>query len=173
MYEVHKYMGLNNAEGEFPLMKTVDQGVCTNKMSVGYFITQVGLAATSFGVTADDATAVGKALTDAFGYRCSAPAAIPASAEPALQAICIADDCPIATANATCSSYEAVAEPATATMSATMSATGTGSMASGTQSATGTASPTASMPAQSTGGAGSVVAGLGLVGAGVAAVLAL
>lgn len=70
-YQVHKYMGLSNKE-------------------IGYFINQVGTAAASFGVSEEDVAAVGKALTDAFGYKCSPPAAIPATATPALQAICIA-----------------------------------------------------------------------------------
>lgn len=71
MYQVHKYMALDEAE-------------------VSYFIQQVGLSAASFGVADSDVAAVGKALTDAFGYRCAPPASIPATATPALQAICIA-----------------------------------------------------------------------------------
>jgi hypothetical protein len=70
-YQVHKYMGLGAKE-------------------VGYFISQVGASAASFGVTEDDVTAVGKALTDAFDYKCAPPAAIPPTASPDLQAICIA-----------------------------------------------------------------------------------
>lgn len=71
MYQVHKYMGLSDAE-------------------FTYFVEQVGLSAASFGVTNDDVMAAGKALTEAFGYRCAPPAAIPPTATPALQAICIA-----------------------------------------------------------------------------------
>lgn len=70
MYQVHKYMGLSEAE-------------------FTYFVTQVGLSAASFGVTTDDVTAVGDALMKSFGYRCAPPAAIPPTATPALQAICI------------------------------------------------------------------------------------
>nr|OQO06862.1 hypothetical protein B0A51_17441 [Rachicladosporium sp. CCFEE 5018] len=103
MYEVHKYMNID--ENEFK-----------------YFITQVGLSAASFGVAAADVNAIGMALNNAFGYKCSAPASIPASAAPAPQAICIADDCPLAP-NATCSDYAPAMEPATATMTSTMTAT--------------------------------------------------
>ncbi|CAK1356001.1 hypothetical protein CB0940_00338 [Cercospora beticola] len=155
-YSVHKYMGLNNAE-------------------VGYFITQVGLAAKSFGVTDDDVTAVGTALTNAFGYRCAPPAAIPPTASAELQAICIAEDCPIATESATCDAYEAVMEPATATMSATGSAMPSQTMGGGMGSGSGSMpSATGGMPEQSTGGAGSLLPVMGgVVGGAMAAVLAL
>lgn len=69
MAEVHQYMDIDNNEFK-------------------YFVTQVGLSAASFGVAAADVTAIGTALNNAFGYRCSAPASIPASAAPAPQAIC-------------------------------------------------------------------------------------
>ncbi|KAF2430005.1 hypothetical protein EJ08DRAFT_697798 [Tothia fuscella] len=98
MGSVHKFMGLSHAE-------------------VTYFITQVGLSAASFGVTTEDVTAVGTALNEAFGYICSPPASIPASEPKEPQAICQADDCPLA-ANAQCSAYDKVVEPATATSSA-------------------------------------------------------
>lgn len=98
MYDVHKFMDLDVNE-------------------VGYFITQVGLSAASFGVADADVTAVGMALNNAFGYRCSPPAAIPATASPALQAICIDSSCPLAP-SATCAAYAAATPPATASMSA-------------------------------------------------------
>ncbi|KAK4617444.1 hypothetical protein CLAFUW4_11822 [Fulvia fulva] len=154
-YNVHKYMGLNKAE-------------------VGYFISQVGMSAASFGVTEDDVKAVGMALNDAFGYRCAAPAAIPATATPALQAICIAEDCPIATANATCAAYDPVMEPAMATGSMMAGGGMSGSnfsMPSGSSS--GMASPTGMEPAMSTGGAGSLVAPVIGVAAMGLAVMAL
>ena len=68
MYNVHKYMALSNAE-------------------VGYFIQQVGLAAASFGVAEADVTAVGEALTAAFGYKCAPKAAVVATTAE-LQSIC-------------------------------------------------------------------------------------
>jgi hypothetical protein len=70
MYEVHKYMALDERE-------------------VGYFVTQVGLSAQSFGVTTEDVTTVGNALLSTFSERCALPASVPATAPPALQAICI------------------------------------------------------------------------------------
>jgi hypothetical protein len=82
---------------------------------VGYFIQQVGLSATSFGVTTDDATAVGQLLTTTFDSKCSAAATVIPSQGPQLQAICTADGCPMA-ANANCSAYDAnPGEPANAT----------------------------------------------------------
>ncbi|KAF1989331.1 hypothetical protein K402DRAFT_418613 [Aulographum hederae CBS 113979] len=85
MFEVHKFMMLDPAE-------------------VGYFIQQVGLSAASFGVTDADVQAVGKALTDAFGYKCSPAVEIIPSQGKALQAICIDDACPLAE-NADCKLY--------------------------------------------------------------------
>lgn len=70
MYETHKFMALDEKD-------------------VGYFITQVGLSAASFGVSEEDVAAVGMALQTTFGMRCSPPVLGPQSAEPELQAICI------------------------------------------------------------------------------------
>lgn len=74
MYELHKFMALDEKD-------------------VGYFITQVGLSAASFGVTDEDVTAVGKALQATFGARCSRPVLGPQSEKPELQAICIEVSC--------------------------------------------------------------------------------
>ena len=68
-YSVHKYMDLD-------------------AFQVGYFITQVGLAASSFGVADADVGAVGMALNSLFGYRCSPPTIVVAAQEVQLQAIC-------------------------------------------------------------------------------------
>jgi len=111
---------------------------------MGYFIQQVGLAAASFGVTNDDVTAVGMALTNAFDQKCSAAASIPPSAPPALQAICIASNCPQAM-NATCSAYGNATAPAVAnatlagnaTSSSGMTGSGSGSSGSGTSGESG------------------------------------
>ncbi|KAF6830096.1 hypothetical protein CMUS01_07901 [Colletotrichum musicola] len=81
---------------------------------MGYFIQQVALAGASFGVAEDDLKAVGMALAQLFGLRCSpADTAIPEQG-PQLQAICIADSCPISP-NATCASYEPAMAPKNAT----------------------------------------------------------
>ena len=119
----------------------------------GYFVTQVGLAAASFGVTQEDATAVGMSLSKAFGYRCSPAMMIIPNTPAELQSMCTGADCPLSP-NATCAAYSAFAEPSPA--------------ASGTSPAngTGTASATSSLVAQSTNAAATAgpVAGL-LVGA--------
>lgn len=69
MYDVHKFMALD-------------------KYEVGWFIQQVGLAATSLGVSAADATAVGAALVKYFDYRCLEPAQVIPGSGPLLQSIC-------------------------------------------------------------------------------------
>ena len=116
-----------------------------DEYQLGYFITQVGLAAASFGVATDDVTAVGKALAGLFALRCAPPTVVIPSQGAQLQSICIADSCPLSP-NSTCSSYEMVQEPivanvtlamgqgvnATSTMNGTSTATGTGSMSSPT-----------------------------------------
>lgn len=60
---------------------------------MGYFIQQVGLAATSFGVTVEDATAAGMALTTLFDYRCSPPTTVVKEAGPQLQSMCTDPSC--------------------------------------------------------------------------------
>lgn len=103
----------------------------------GYFVTQVGLSAASFGVAQSDVTAVGMALSTAFGYKCEPSAMIIPNTTAELQSICSADDCPLA-ANATCAAYAAVAEPSSATAGASANGTKTG--ASATASSTKSAS---------------------------------
>lgn len=70
MYDVHKFMALDTYE-------------------VAYFIEQVGLSATSFGVSSDDVVAVGVQLTNTFGHRCTPAKAVLRREKPELQAICI------------------------------------------------------------------------------------
>lgn len=95
MYEVHKFMDLDENE-------------------LGYFIQQVALAGASFGVAQNDLEAVGMALNQLFGLRCSpATTAIPEQG-PQLQAICIEDSCPISP-NATCANYQPAVAPKNAT----------------------------------------------------------
>lgn len=88
----------------------------------GYFVTQVGLAAASFGAASDDVAAVGMSLEKAFGLRCSQPATILPNSTAELQSICINNDCPIAP-NDTCSSYAPATSP---NMSTSGSSTGSG-----------------------------------------------
>lgn len=63
----------------------------------GYFIQQVGLSATSFGVTAEDATAVGNLLDGKFNVRCGPIESYPPGYRPASQSICLDPSCPLAT----------------------------------------------------------------------------
>lgn len=117
MYETHKFMDLNAAE-------------------VGYFITQVGLSASSFGVADADVTIVGNALTSLFDYRCApATTVIPAQGSH-LQSICTNSDCPLAV-NSTCSAYQSnITEPTNTTSGTSSSTTG---MPSSTMTGTGSA----------------------------------
>ncbi|TRX88549.1 hypothetical protein FHL15_010588 [Xylaria flabelliformis] len=133
MYEVHKFMALDPNE-------------------VGYFITQVGLAASSFGVADSDVQAVGKALISLFDYRCAPPTAVIESQGAQLQAICIADTCPLA-ANSTCDSYQPVVEPSSVSSSGSASATPTASYSTSPSGTTPV--PTGSGNATSTGSTGS------------------
>ncbi len=73
---------------------------------VGYFITQVGGSALSFGVAEADVTAVGDALTMLFNYRCIAPETVIPGQGPQLNSICLAESCPLDPVNATCSLYD-------------------------------------------------------------------
>jgi hypothetical protein len=73
MARVHKYMALDPAE-------------------VGYFISQVGAAATCLGVSSSDVSAVTGVLMQYFGYRCSPP--INVIGGPQLDSICEACSCP-------------------------------------------------------------------------------
>jgi hypothetical protein len=167
MYQVHKFMDINTYQ-------------------ITYFNEQVGLAALSFGVTMDDATAVGKALTTLFSERCSPPTTVIPAQGAQLQAICSDGDC---------SSYEPVQIPANSTSNMTVAAPGSygtatvapsgsmsmsmSSMMSGSMtmgmSSTGTmmASGTASASTVATAGAESnAVVGLGMMAlAGAFAVL--
>ncbi|KAF2099944.1 hypothetical protein NA57DRAFT_55876 [Rhizodiscina lignyota] len=117
MYEVHKFMALDAFE-------------------VGYFIQQVGMSAASFGVSDSDAATVGNTLNAVFGHKCAAAAAVLPSAKEELQAICIADDCPVAT-NASCKSYDPVVKPTNTTANGTSttsaSAAGATSTSNGVQ----------------------------------------
>jgi uncharacterized membrane protein YgcG len=84
MSDVHRFMNIDAAEE-------------------GYFIQEVGLSATSFGVSTADATTVGNALTGLFSKRCAPPAALPGSTMKYSQSVCVASDCPLA-ANSNCTS---------------------------------------------------------------------
>lgn len=114
---------------------------------LGYFITQVGLSAASFGVAEGDVTAVGESLNKAFGYRCAPAAVVVPSQKAQPQSICQAKECPLSPKD-TCSAYEesveALVENATLAMgegrtddSTTSSTTASGTSASALPSSTG------------------------------------
>jgi len=120
----HKYMDLNPTE-------------------LGYFITQVGTAAASFGVTNDDVTALGGALSKYFGNRCGPTVSIVPGSVAQDQSICQDATCPVA-ANATCANVVNGTAPmfANGTNFSAPTATSSGSP-SGTSSTTKTSNPAA------------------------------
>lgn len=109
---------------------------------VGYFITQVGLSAASFGVTEDDVTAVGESLNKAFGYKCEPSAPVVPAQGSQLQSICQADSCPLSP-NDTCSAYGTSVEPKVANATLAMGEGDNSTSPSSSSSATGTATGTA------------------------------
>jgi hypothetical protein len=138
MGDVHRFMDLNPAQ-------------------LGYFITQVGLSAASFGVATADITAVGTALAGLFGQRCSAAAVVVPDTPAAPQAICQDAACPQATANANCSAYGKAVAPASATASSA-GATGTAGAA---PSASGGSKPSEGVVAQAVSALGTLLAAVG------------
>jgi hypothetical protein len=150
-----------------------------DKYQVYYFIEQVGLAAASFGVADSDIAAVAMALENLFYYRCSPPTTVIPAQGPALQAICIADNCPIAPTGATCAAYAAATQPAVGipslaggqantmftgsvlTGSAAIAGnTAPATMGSASATATGSAAATTSAPAIATGAANHMIPGM-------------
>lgn len=97
---------------------------------IGYFITQVGLSAASFGVAQSDINVVANALFSLFSYKCSPPATVVPSQGAVLESICVDVTCP-ADPNAMCGLYDNMngtsPEPATASSCLTSSMTSTSS----------------------------------------------
>ncbi|KAF2155285.1 hypothetical protein K461DRAFT_276484 [Myriangium duriaei CBS 260.36] len=151
MYEVHKFMGLD-------------------ENMVGYFNEQVGLSAASFGVTNDDVTAVGKALNSLFNVKCAPATTVIKEQGAQLQSICIADSCPLSP-NATCSSYQSEPMPVAVMpgSSSNSSSSGNSSSSSGSATHSSGSSSTGSSPAQQTTNAASAMGVSAVVG--VAALL--
>lgn len=158
MYEVHKFMDLDPNE-------------------MGYFITQVGMAAASFGVADADVKAVGDALTKLFNYRCSPPATAVKAQGPQLQSICTNEECPLSP-EAVCGKYDGPAmEPSSASMMPGMSSTmmpGSYPTMMPSSSMSGMPTPTmSSMPTSDIPTAAAVANGVGMaaVAGGLAAFL--
>ena len=119
---------------------------------IGYFITQVGLAAASFGVATDDVTAVGESLGKIFGYRCAPPAVVVPSQGAQIQSICQTEECPLSP-NATCAAYDKSVEPLVANATLAM---GLGRNAENS-STSATGSGTGAMPSQTGSSAASMI----------------
>ncbi|KAG9640190.1 hypothetical protein KCU64_g13058, partial [Aureobasidium melanogenum] len=145
---VHRFMDLSAAE-------------------VGYFIEQVALAASSFGVSQDDIATVGKALNSIFNVRCAPPTTVIPAQGAQLQSICQDETCPLAP-EPTCAAYPATMKPAMSNSTTS----GSGSMSNGTMSGSGSASKSGSMSATSS-HPSSYTGAAAKVGAGAAGVLAL
>ena len=137
---------------------------------MGYFITQVGLSAASFGVASSDIEAVAMALASLFNYRCAPKTTVIKAQGPQFQSICTDEACPLAV-NSTCADQPTQLEPLVAnetladgegrmgTASASMSGSSTsptssasGSSASSTSSASSSASASANAAVQYTPG---------------------
>jgi len=127
----------------------------------GFFVTQVGLAATSFGVTTDDVSAVAMALQKLFGYRCSPKVTVIPEMGPTLNSICQNEKCPL-DPNAQCSAYPnngMVMEPEAAAGSNMSSPSSTGMVPSATTTGTATFTGAAAVERVAV---GAVVGGLAL-----------
>ncbi|KXS14199.1 hypothetical protein M427DRAFT_99926 [Gonapodya prolifera JEL478] len=151
MFEVHKFMRLNKTEMDF-------------------FITQVALAAQSFGVADSDITVVGGLLNSAFNQKCLPAAPLVPGAPNELQSICTDDSCPTAP-NASCAAYAAALPGGSSTSGASTRTAGPSASASATASVTAGASgstPTGTKP----GAAGMLKVGAGAFVPAVAVVLA-
>jgi len=144
-----KYSGSNS-------MGDVHRFMDLNPYQLGYFITQVGLSAASFGVATADVTAVGTALGSLFGQRCSPDAMVVPGTPAAPQAICQDDSCPEA-ASPNCSEYGKAVAP----MSATASSAGATPTSSPAPSASGASKPSEGVVAQAVSLLGTLLAAVG------------
>lgn len=158
MYEVHKYVISLPGPALYPhIWIRAISDLCHSRFMVldpyqlGYFITQVGLSAASFGVAESDISAVAMALESLFAYRC-APKMIAIEAQgPQYQSVCTDETCPLA-ANFTCADQPSIDQPLVANSTLAMGegrnasssavAPSSSSMSSG--SSTGSASGTSS-----------------------------
>ncbi|KAJ3258578.1 hypothetical protein HK103_003538 [Boothiomyces macroporosus] len=76
-----------------PSMLDTHRFMNLNKATMDFFIDQVGQAAISFGVTADDATKVGQALQTLFNNQCAPLAKLTPQTAPTEQGFCLGDGC--------------------------------------------------------------------------------
>lgn len=161
MYATHKYMALSSPQ-------------------LTYFIQQVGLAASSFGIADADIAAVAASLMDTFGQRCSKDAVVVPYQRPARpQAICTGEGCEVAGGDGVSEAcVKAGPAPLPGVADAVKAAGQGNASSSATASASGSASVTSeagSAPTQTGGveGEGGRRSGVGAALAGVVAVLAV
>lgn len=105
---------------------------------MGYFITQVGLSAASFGVAPSDIKAAAGALEKLFDSRCAPKTTVIPKQGAYFQSICTAKNCPLFM-NGTCAHQPALPQPIAANASL---ADGEGRKPSSSSSASATPSPT-------------------------------
>ena len=98
---------------------------------IGYFITQVGLAAASLGVAASDINDVANALFSLFSYKCSPPVKVDPLYGKVLDSICVDVSCPAAP-DAMCGLYDNMhgTSPSPSTASSCLSNSMTSTLAS-------------------------------------------
>jgi hypothetical protein len=77
---------------------------------VGYFITQVGLSAASFGVAQSDIDAVAMSLEKLFDYRCAPKTTVIEAQGPQYQSVCTDEKCPLSP-NSTCADQMPIEQP--------------------------------------------------------------
>lgn len=123
---------------------------------MGYFITQVGLSAASFGVAKSDIDYVAHALEKLFDYRCAPKTTVIPAQGPQYQSICTDKSCPLAD-NAMCSAQPSYPEPLVANKTLAM---GLGRMPSGSSMSSPSASPSYNAAVQSAPGFTGVLAAM-------------
>lgn len=116
---------------------------------VGYFITQVGLSAASFGVAQSDIDAVAMSLEKLFDNRCAPKTTAIEAQGPQYQSICTDEKCPLSP-NSTCAAQPSMEQPLVANATLAMgegrnasssSSSSSMSMPSGTSIPSGSSMP--------------------------------
>ncbi|KAI9741833.1 MAG: hypothetical protein M1834_000219 [Cirrosporium novae-zelandiae] len=154
------YMG-HGSQGQ------VHKFMALDPFQVGYFITQVGLSAASFGVTDEDVMTVGTALAKIFDVRCAPNTTVIPEQGPQPQSICQDESCPLSP-NDTCAAY--MPEPEPVAVNATL-AMGEGRNV--TNATSTIMNPSSSSMIPSTGAGSLMTQSMGLLGSIVLLALAL
>ena len=139
--KVHKYV-LAPIPVDYTFSNIIHRFMNLNYHEIGYFITQIGLAASSFGVSSADITSIAAALGEAFDVKCTPPTVVDPSQGPQLQSICLADDCPEAQ-EGDCGPYgPSAGKPIVANATLAMGDGKNGTDSNGTSKTTGSVGPT-------------------------------